>query len=62
MFLKAFVKEVKRRIKNRMNYWKNELRYKIIGDNRDTFTKKVHRCRQLELPDMIHNLGDKGQC
>lgn len=62
MFIITFAKEVKRRMKNRVNYWKNELRYRINGDNRNAFTKNLHKCRYLELPDTIHNWGEKGQC
>lgn len=62
MFFKTLVSELKRRARNRVKFWKNELRYKTQGDNRDAYTKKVHKCRYLELPDVIYNWGDKEQC
>lgn len=41
------------------NYFSNEIKYKMMkgGDPRDEFVKKVHRCRYLELSDIIENAG-----
>jgi hypothetical protein len=51
-----FTIKIPRRVRNQKRYIENELKYKLMpgGDPRSVFTKKVHRCRFLELSDHIY--------
>lgn len=52
------LKKLGEKVKNRrMRYFLHELRYKIQGDDRDSFIKLVHKCRILERDTMIYHLG-----
>ena len=59
MKIKNLLKSLAEKTSNHKRYIFNELKHQFQkgGDQRDAFTKKVHKCHYLEFTDIIHNAG-----